>query len=58
MTNLGELRIPAAMRPAAEQVNFLFDRSAEPYVTQDDLAGTFGLSKSTLGQKASRFATC
>jgi Domain of unknown function (DUF6398) len=33
------------------QVNFLFDRSTEPYVAQDDLAGAFGLSKSTLGQK-------
>ena len=105
MTDLGELRIPAAMRPTAEQVieltdkvcadlldeeyaglarhvvaklarkrpsplpggraatwaggvvwalgqvNFLFDRSTEPYVAQDDLAGAFGLSKSTLGQK-------
>jgi hypothetical protein len=37
---------------ALGQVNFLFDRSAEPYVTHDDLAGAFGLSKSTLGQKA------
>ena len=105
MTDLGELRIPAAMRPAVEQVieltdqvcadlldqeyaglarhvvaklarkrpspllggraatwaggvvwalgqvNFLFDRSAEPYVAQDALASAFGLSKSTLGQK-------
>ncbi|MGD0247061.1 MAG: DUF6398 domain-containing protein [Streptosporangiaceae bacterium] len=105
MTDLGELRIPAAMRATAErvigltdqvcadlldaeyaglarhvvaklarkrpspllggraatwaggavwalgQVNFLFDRSTEPYVAQDALAGAFGLSKSTLGQK-------
>ncbi len=105
MTDLGELRIPAAMRPAVEQVieltdqvcadlldeeyaglvrhvvaklarkrpspllggraatwaggvvwalgqvNFLFDRSTEPYVAQDALASAFGLSKSTLGQK-------
>jgi hypothetical protein len=36
---------------ALGQVNFLFDRSTEPYVAQDDLAGAFGLSKSTLGQK-------
>jgi hypothetical protein len=31
---------------------FLFDRSTEPYVSHDDLADAFGLSKSTLGQKA------
>ena len=106
MADLGDLRIPVAMRPAAEQVialtdavcadlldeeyaglarhvvaklarkrpsplqsgrattwagaviwalgqvNFLFDRSSEPYVTHDDLADALGLSKSTLGQKA------
>ncbi len=37
---------------ALGQVNFLFDRSTEPYVTHDDLADALGLSKSTLGQKA------
>jgi hypothetical protein len=37
---------------ALGQVNFLFDPSTEPYLTHDDLAGAFGLSKSTLGQKA------
>jgi hypothetical protein len=37
---------------ALGQVNFLFDPSAKPYVTHDDLADAFGLSKSTLGQKA------
>ena len=37
---------------ALGQVNFLFDRSSEPYVAHDDLAEAFGLSKSTLGQKA------
>jgi hypothetical protein len=37
---------------ALGQVNFLFDRSTEPHVTHDDLAGAFGLSKSTLSQKA------
>lgn len=106
VTALGELRIPVAMRPAAEriialtdaacselldeeyvglarrvvaklarkrpsplrsgraatwaggavyalgQVNFLFDRSTEPYVGHDALAEAFGLSKSTLSQKA------
>jgi hypothetical protein len=36
---------------ALGQVNFLFDRSSEPYVSHD-LAEAFGLSKSTLGQKA------
>jgi hypothetical protein len=105
VADLGELRIPVAMRPTAEhvigltdkvcadlldeeyaglarqvvvklarkrpsplqarrpatwaggvvcalgQVNFLFDRSTEPYIAQDQLAAAFGLSKSTLGQK-------
>jgi hypothetical protein len=37
---------------ALGQVNFLFDRSTEPYVAHDDLADALGLSKSTLGQKA------
>ena len=37
---------------ALGQVNFLFDRSTEPHVAHDDLADAFGLSKSTLGQKA------
>lgn len=37
---------------ALGQVNFLFDRSAGLYVAPDDLAGAFGLSKPTLGQKA------
>lgn len=37
---------------ALGQVNFLFDRSTEPHATHDDLAAAFGLSKSTLSQKA------
>ena len=37
---------------ALGQVNFLFDPSTEPYVAHDDLADAFGLTKSTLGQKA------
>ncbi|MGH3168596.1 MAG: DUF6398 domain-containing protein [Trebonia sp.] len=37
---------------ALAQVNFLFDRESEPHVTHDDLAAAFGLSKSTLSQKA------
>ena len=106
MADIGDLRVPAAMRPTAEkvialtdaacaqlldeeyaglarhvvaklarkrpspmqsgrpatwaggvlyalgQVNFLFDSSSEPHVTPDDLADAFGLSKSTLSQKA------
>jgi Domain of unknown function (DUF6398) len=36
---------------ALGQVNFLFDRSTGLYAAPDDLAGAFGLSKSTLGQK-------
>ena len=106
MADLGDLRIPVAMRPTAEQiialtdrvcaelldeeyaglarhvvaklarkrpsplqsgraatwaggvvwalgqVNFLSDPSSKPYVAHGDLADAFGLSKSTLGQKA------
>jgi hypothetical protein len=37
---------------ALSQVNFAFDRSTEPHVTHDELADAFGLSKSTLSQKA------
>lgn len=37
---------------ALGQINFLFDRSSEPYASPDDIAGFFGVSKSTLGQKA------
>ena len=37
---------------ALGQVNFLFDRSFEPYASADDIAQHFGVSKSTLGQKA------
>lgn len=36
---------------ALGQVNFLFDRSTGLYAAPDDLAGAFGLSKPTLGQK-------
>lgn len=36
---------------ALGQVNFLFDRSTGLHAAPDDLAGAFGLSKSTLGQK-------
>jgi len=37
---------------ALGQVNFLFGRSTKPYLAHDDLADAFGLSKSTLSQKA------
>ncbi len=37
---------------ALGQINFLFDRSFEPYVSADEIANYFGLSKSTIGQKA------
>lgn len=42
----------AAVIYALGQINFLFDSSFEPYVSADDIAGHFGLSKSTIGQKA------
>ena len=37
---------------ALGQINFLFDRSFEPYISADDIANHFGVSKSTIGQKA------
>lgn len=37
---------------ALGQINFLFDRNFDPYLTPDDIATYFGLSKSTIGQKA------
>lgn len=33
-------------------VNFLFDKSFSPYVTADELATAFGISKSTAGNKS------
>ena len=33
-------------------LNFLFDKSFEPYATMDDICNHFGVSKSTVGQKA------
>jgi hypothetical protein len=39
---------------ALGQINFLFDRSFEPYVSADDIADHFGASKSTIGQKAKK----
>ena len=37
---------------ALGQVNFLFDSTTKPYATADDLSAAFGVSKSTLGNKA------
>ncbi len=39
---------------ALGQINFLFDRDTKPYVSPDDIANHFGLSKSTIGQKAKK----
>ncbi len=39
---------------ALGQINFLFDRASEPYISADDIANHFGLSKSTIGQKAKK----
>ncbi len=37
---------------ALGQINFLFDRSFEPYATPDDICDYFGTNKSTTSQKA------
>jgi len=37
---------------ALGQINFLFDRSFEPYATHDDICDHFGTNKSTTSQKA------
>jgi hypothetical protein len=37
---------------ALGQVNFLFDSTSKPYATADDLSAAFGVSKSTLANKA------
>jgi len=37
---------------ALGQINFLFDRSFEPYATPDDICYHFGTNKSTTSQKA------
>jgi hypothetical protein len=37
---------------ALGQINFLFDRSFEPYATHDDICNHFGTNKSTTSQKA------
>jgi hypothetical protein len=42
----------AAVVYALGQVNFLFDASAEPHVTADELSAAFGVAKSTMSSKA------
>ncbi len=43
----------AAVVHAVGQVNFLYDKSFEPYVTLDELNEYFGTKKSSVGSKAS-----
>ena len=42
----------AAIIYALGQINFLFDRGSEPYVAAGDIPRYFGVSQSTVGQKA------
>src|SRR5216683_610562 len=42
----------AAIIYAIGSVNFLFDRSFKPYASTDDICDYFGVSKSTVAQKA------
>lgn len=42
----------AAVIYALGQINFLFDRSFEPYIAAADIPRHFGVSQSTVGQKA------
>jgi hypothetical protein len=42
----------AAIIYALGQINFLFDRSFEPYATHDDICDYFGTKKSSTSQKA------
>jgi hypothetical protein len=42
----------AAVIYALGQINFLFDQSFEPYVAARDIPKYFGVSQSTVGQKA------
>jgi hypothetical protein len=49
----GKLEIWAsAIIYALGRINFLFDKSFEPYVSGDDISNYFGTSKSTTSQKA------
>jgi hypothetical protein len=42
----------AAIVYAIGSINFLFDKATQPYVTPDTICEHFGVSKSTVGQKA------
>lgn len=42
----------AAVVYAIGSINFLFDKATQPYVTPDAICEHFGVSKSTVGQKA------
>ena len=42
----------AAIIHTLGSINFLFDKSFEPYLTPSDICEYFGTSKSTTGQKA------
>ena len=42
----------AAVVYAIGSINFLFDKATQPYVAPDTIAEHFGVSKSTVGQKA------
>ena len=49
----GQLNIwAAAVVYAIGQINFLFDRSFEPYATADDIRDHFGVKKNTVSNKA------
>jgi hypothetical protein len=49
----GEVRIWAAgALYALGQINFLFDRSQQPHLTADQLAGQLGVVKTTMANKA------
>ncbi len=50
---IGQLQIWAAsIIHALGSINFLFDKSSEPYTTIDDLNAYFGTSKTTTGSKS------
>lgn len=42
----------AAVVYAIGSINFLFDKSFEPYTTPDQISGYFGITKSTVSNKA------
>src|SRR5438105_13771150 len=42
----------AAVIYALGTINFLFDKSSQPYASTDDICGYFGTSKSTTSQKS------